>query len=94
MSSADVNIFATSFISTKWLSTYIDGKLNSVVNGRIYTDINNNGAVSGRVSCNMQQQPKDGLYDRDGKELFHPRRMFICDEGYNLFFLDRMICRD
>lgn len=72
----------------KWLSTYIDGKLNSVVNGRIYTDINNNGAVSGRVSCNMQQQPKDGLYDRDGKELFHPRRAFICDEGHSLFFLD------
>ena len=77
----------------KWLSTYIDGKLNSVVNGRIYTDINNNGAVSGRVSCNMQQQPKDGLYDRDGKELFHPRRAFICDEGHRLFFLDRQNCR-
>lgn len=77
----------------KWLSTYIDGKLNSVVNGRIYTDINNNGAVSGRVSCNMQQQPKEGLYDRDGKELFHPRRAFICDEGCSLFFLDRQNCR-
>lgn len=73
----------------KWLSTYVDGKLNDVIDGRIYTDINNNGAVSGRVSCNMQQQPKDGLYDRDGNELFHPRRMFICDEGYNLFFLDQ-----
>lgn len=73
----------------KWLSTYVDGKLNDVIDGRIYTDINNNGAVSGRVSCNMQQQPKDGLYDRDGNELFHPRRMFVCDEGYNLFFLDQ-----
>jgi DNA polymerase-1 len=72
----------------KWLSTYIDGKLNAVTNGRIYTDINNNGAVSGRVSCDMQQQPKDGLYDRDGNELFHPRRAFICDEGYKLFFID------
>jgi len=72
----------------KWLSTYIDGKLNAVVNGRIYTDINNNGAVSGRVSCDMQQQPKEGLYDRDGNELFHPRRAFICDEGYRLFFID------
>ena len=72
----------------KWLSTYIDGKLNDVVDGRIYTDINNSGAVSGRVSCNMQQQPKDGLYDRDGRELFHPRRAFVCDEGYSLFFLD------
>lgn len=73
----------------KWLSTYIDGKLNAVVNGRIYTDINNNGAVSGRVSCDMQQQPKEGLKDRDGNELFHPRRAFICDEGYKLFFIDR-----
>ena len=72
----------------KWLSTYIDGKLNAVVNGRIYTDINNNGAVSGRVSCDMQQQPKEGLYDRDGNELFHPRRAFICDDGYKLFFID------
>jgi DNA polymerase-1 len=72
----------------KWLSTYIDGKLNAVVNGRIYTDINNNGAVSGRVSCDMQQQPKEGLYDRDGNELFHPRRAFVCDEGYKLFFID------
>lgn len=72
----------------KWLSTYIDGKLNAVVNGRIYTDINNNGAVSGRVSCDMQQQPKEGLKDRDGNELFHPRRAFICDEGYKLFFID------
>ena len=72
----------------KWLSTYIDGKLNAVVNGRIYTDINNNGAVSGRVSCDMQQQPKEGLFDREGNELFHPRRAFICDEGYRLFFID------
>ena len=72
----------------KWLSTYVDGKLNAVVNGRIYTDINNSGAVSGRVSCDMQQQPKEGLFDRDGNELFHPRRAFICDEGYNLFFID------
>jgi len=72
----------------KWLSTYIDGKLNAVVNGRIYTDINNNGAVSGRVSCDMQQQPKEGLFDRDGNELFHPRRAFVCDEGYRLFFID------
>ena len=73
----------------KWISTYVDGKLNSLVNGRIYTDINNNGAVSGRVSCDMQQQPKEGLSDRDGNELFHPRRMFICDEDYCLAFCDR-----
>ena len=72
----------------KWISTYIDGKLNAIVNGRIYTDINNSGAVSGRVSCDMQQQPKEALFDRDGNELFHPRRMFICDDGFCLAFCD------
>ena len=73
----------------KWISTYVDGKLNSVVNGRIYTDINNSGAVSGRVSCDMQQQPKEGLFDRDGNELFHPRRMFICDDDSCLAYIDQ-----
>ena len=73
----------------KWISTYVDGKLNAVVNGRIYTDINNNGAVSGRVSCDMQQQPKEALFDRDGNELFHPRRMFVCDDGFCLAFCDK-----
>lgn len=72
----------------KWLSTYIDGKLNAVINGRIYTDINNNGAVSGRVSCDMQQQPKKPLKDREGNELFHPRKMFVVDEGTKMFFID------
>lgn len=73
----------------KWISTYVDGKLNSIVNGRIYTDINNNGAVSGRVSCDMQQQPKEALFDRDGNELFHPRRMFICDDNSCLAYIDQ-----
>lgn len=75
----------------KWLSTYIDGKLNAIIDGRIYTDINNSGAVSGRVSCDMQQQPKEGLFDRDGNELFHPRRMFICDDGYVFAFCDKLM---
>lgn len=72
----------------KWISTYVDGKLNSVINGRVHTDINNNGAVSGRVSCDMQQQPKEALYDRDGNELFHPRRMFVVDPDYLFAFCD------
>ena len=72
----------------KWLSTYIDGKLNSIVNGRIYTDINNSGAVSGRVSCDMQQQPKEPLLDENGNEIFHPRRCFIPDDGYVFVFED------
>ena len=72
----------------KWLSTYINGKLNAIVNGRIYTDINNSGAVSGRVSCDMQQQPKEPLLDQDGNELFHPRRIFIPDDDYMFVFED------
>lgn len=72
----------------KWISTYVDGKLNSIIDGRIYTDINNSGSVSGRVSCDMQQQPKEALFDRDGNELFHPRRMFVCDDDYVLAFCD------
>lgn len=72
----------------KWLSTYIDGKLNAIVDGRIYTDINNSGAVSGRVSCDMQQQPKEPLLDENGQELFHPRRVFVPDDGYVFIFED------
>lgn len=72
----------------KWLSTYIDGKLNAVVNGRLYSTINSQGTVSGRVSSNMQQQPKYALKTRDGVELFHPRKVFIPDEGCALVFFD------
>ena len=36
----------------------------------------------------MQQQPKKALKDRDGNELFHPRKMFIADDDYVLAFCD------
>lgn len=77
----------------KWLSTYIEGMLNRVLIAddgtyRIYTDINNTGAVTGRVSSNLQQQPKEALKDRDGNELFHPRRATVCDIGGKIFFYD------
>lgn len=72
----------------KWLSTYIDGMLNKVTDGRIYTSIDNAGAVSGRVSSNLQQQPKEPIYDRFGNELFHPRRAFITDDDYSFYFFD------
>lgn len=72
----------------KWISTYIDGMLNRVVDGRVYTTIDNTGAKTGRVSSNLQQQPSDAFYDDDGNELFHPRRPFIPDEGYTLYSLD------
>lgn len=91
----------------KWLSTYIDGVLNKIieVNGewRLYTSINNNGAISGRVSCDLQQMPKyainetdddnellldESLTDDDGTELFHPRKFVIPSDGYKLYFAD------
>lgn len=93
---------------SKWLSTYIDGVLNKVVEVdgvyKLYTSINNNGAVSGRVSSDLQQMPKyainetddesnellldHSLNDDEGNELFHPRRMIIPSDGYKLYFLD------
>lgn len=91
----------------KWLSTYIDGVLNKIVevNGewRLFTSINNNGTISGRVSCDLQQMPKyainetdddnellldESLSDDEGNELFHPRKFVIPSEGYKLYFID------
>ena len=73
----------------KYMTTYIDGKLKQMVNGRIYPTVNNSGTVSGRVSSNMQQQPKKALYYDDGETvLFHTRKMFITDDDYVFVFED------
>ena len=72
----------------KWLSTYIEGMMNRVYEGRIHTSINNAGTVTGRVSSDLQQQPKNPLLDRDGNELFHPRRVFIADSGTSIIYFD------
>lgn len=91
----------------KWLSTYIDGVLNKIIEvdgeWRLYTSVNNNGAISGRVSCDLQQMPKMGiketdddgelmldesLLDDEGEELFHPRRFIVPSDGYKLYFAD------
>lgn len=72
----------------KWLSTYIDGFLNRLVDGRVHTSIDLSGAVSGRVSSDMQQQPKEPLKDEQGIELYHPRRAVLADEDYTLYFFD------
>lgn len=72
----------------KWLSTYIEGMMNRVYKGRIHTSINNAGAVTGRVSSDLQQQPKKPLTDADGNELFHPRRVFIADPNTSIIYFD------
>ena len=70
----------------KWVSTYINPmlyKLNNSGDTKVYTQYNPNGAVSGRFTSNFQQFPKDAIYSKLGNfELFHPRRMFVCDKDY------------
>jgi len=68
----------------KWYSTYIMKFVRTITNGRIYTQIQQSGTVSGRISSDFQQFPKEGLYDDEGKELIHPRSLIIPSGGiYN-----------
>lgn len=72
----------------KWISTYIDGFLRRLVDGRIHTSIDLSGTVSGRVSSNMQQQPKEPFCHENGDILFNPRQAIVTDEHYKLWFFD------
>ena len=75
----------------KWYSTYILRILeNSKRDGRAYTSIYQAGAVTGRVSCDFQQFPKDVLRDDKGTVLYEPRRAFVVTGGeYNkIYYLD------
>lgn len=83
----------TDFINTleeirtleKWYSTYIIKWIESLGNdGRVYTQINQTGAVSGRVSSDFQQFPSKPILDNKGNILFHPRRMIqVTGDGYD-----------
>lgn len=65
----------------KWYSTYIVKILrDSAYDGRAYTQINLNGAISGRMSSDFQQFPKDPLKTLEGHELYHPRQAILVDE--------------
>ena len=60
----------------KWYSAYITRFLKDLTfTDRLYTTINQVGTVSGRVTSNFQQFPRDPIIGEDGTELFHPRRM-------------------
>lgn len=66
----------------KWYSAYITRFLKELINtDRLYTTINQVGAVSGRVTSNFQQFPRDPILTEDGIELFHPRRMVTISGG-------------
>ena len=66
----------------KWYSTYIMRILeNAKHDGKVYTRLNTAGAVSGRMSSDLQQFPKKALTTLEGDELFHPRKAFIVHGG-------------
>jgi DNA polymerase-1 len=66
----------------KWYSTYILRIIkNASYDGNLYTQLNSSGAVSGRMSCDVQQFPKKPLLTLDGQELFHPRKAFTVKGG-------------
>jgi DNA polymerase I-like protein with 3'-5' exonuclease and polymerase domains len=69
----------------KWYSTYIIKWIDSLGNdGRVYTQFNQTGAVSGRLSSDFQQFPSKPILDNEGNVLFHPRRMIqVTGEGYD-----------
>ena len=75
----------------KWYSVYIVRMLEkSQYDGRAYTQINANSAITGRLSSDFQQFPKYPIYDTNNVEIFNPRRMVIVSgNGYNkLAYLD------
>lgn len=67
----------------KWYSTYIMRFLQDLKHdeNKLYTTINQAGTVSGRVTSDFQQFPKDGIKTIDGREIFHPRKMVIAKDG-------------
>lgn len=74
----------------KWYSTYLLRFVNELkISDRIYTQINQAGTVSGRVTSDFQQFPKFGIQTVDEETLFNPREMVIKSEDkIGLFYLD------
>lgn len=71
----------------KWYSAYIIRFQNNLRRcDRLYTTIHQVGAVSGRVSSDFQQFPKQAILDDEGNELFHPRRVVLAEP--TMVFLD------
>jgi DNA polymerase-1 len=74
----------------KWYSTYIIRFQHQLSTGynRLHTQIMQVGTVSGRVTSDFQQFPKEAILDDQGNELFHPRRMVKAPEGGRLVYMD------
>lgn len=66
----------------KWYSTYmIRFQRDLKLANRLYTTINQVGTVSGRVTSDFQQFPKDALTTIYGEELFSPRKLIEVTGG-------------
>ena len=66
----------------KWYSVYIMRFIKDLKHtDRLYTTINQVGTVSGRVTSDFQQFPKQGITTVDGVTLFHPRHLIGIDGG-------------
>lgn len=75
----------------KWYSTYIKRvQALASYDGRAYTQINLSGAISGRMSSDFQQFPRDGFKHLDTKEeIFRPRRAFkVGGDDYEMIYVD------
>lgn len=74
----------------KWYVTYLLRFVNELKKSdRIYTQINQVGTVSGRVTSDFQQFPKYGILTIEEEPLFNPRDMVIkSDSSIALFYLD------
>ena len=74
----------------KWYSTYILRWIKEAeeYGPIIYPTYNATKPVSGRVSSDFQQFPREGLKTITGEELIHPRQMFITPKDYDIFFFD------
>ena len=75
----------------KWYATYLLRFIREMDRGhkRIYTQINQVGTVSGRVTSDFQQFPKYGINKADGSPLFHPRKMITTSDGFKgIAYLD------
>lgn len=66
----------------KWYAVYILRFLKDLkTTDRLYTTINQVGTVSGRVTSDFQQFPKDAIKTEAGEELFQPRKMIRVTGG-------------
>ena len=71
----------------KWYAVYILRFQKALhQSDRLYTTINQVGTVSGRVTSDFQQFPKEGIVDNKGNELFHPRKIVLSENG--IVYLD------